>query len=74
MVEPLASTLVVVIHHQLIFIINLLEHDSSHGSIEGNSEAEETPERACFVAMPPPNENGRGDKEAPNQEENQQQR
>jgi hypothetical protein len=67
-VEPLASTLVAVVNRQPTFVPNLLEDDLSHDLTRSNSDAEEAPKRACFVATPPPNENGRGDKEAPNQE------
>jgi hypothetical protein len=64
-----SSTLVDVIDHQLTFVLDLLEDDSSHNSTEANSDIEEASERAYFVAPPSPNDNGRGDKEAPNQEE-----
>lgn len=68
-VEAPSSTLVVVIDHQLTFVLDLLEDDLSHGSTGVNSYAEEAPKRTYFMAMPPPNENYRGDKEARNQEE-----
>lgn len=74
MVEAPSSTLVVVVDRQLTSVLDLLEDDSRHGSTEVNSDAEEAPKRACFVATPPPNKNYRGDKEAPNQEEYQRQR
>jgi hypothetical protein len=51
----------------------LLEDNSSRGSTEANSNTNEVPVRACFVATPPRNNNCRGDKEAPNQEEYQHQ-
>lgn len=47
----------------------MLEDNSSHGSTRANSNADEAPERACFVATPPQNKNDGGDKEALNQEE-----
>ena len=69
MVEPPTSTLVAIVDRQPTSIFDLLEDDLSHGSTGGNSDAEEVLERVCFVAMSPLNENGRGGKEAPNQEE-----
>lgn len=58
-----------VIDHQPTSVLDLLEDDSSHNSIGANFDTEEASERAYFVATPPPNDNGRGDKEAPNLEE-----
>lgn len=49
----------VVISHQPTSVLHLLEYDSSHNSIEANSDADEAPERACFVATPSRNNNGR---------------
>jgi hypothetical protein len=67
------STLVGVIGHQSTYVLYLLEDDSSRGLTGANSDAEEVLKSACFVAPPPLNENGRGDKEALNQEEYQRQ-
>lgn len=58
-----------VIGHQPTSILGLLEDDSSHNMNGANFGANEVLERVCFVAMSPLNENGRGGKEAPNQEE-----
>jgi hypothetical protein len=68
-VEALSSTLVAVINHRPTSVLDLVKDVSSHGLTGANFNAEEAPERACFVATPPPNDNGGGDKEVPNQEE-----
>lgn len=72
-VEAPSSTLVAVVDRQSTFILDLLKDDSSHYSIEVNSDTEDAPERAYFMEMSPPYDNDRGDKEAPNQEEEYQQ-
>lgn len=64
-VEPLGSTLVVVVNHQSTSVLDLLQDNSSHDSTRSNSDVEEAPKRVCFMATPPPKENDRGDKEAP---------
>lgn len=58
-----------VIGHQPTPVLDLLEDDSSHGLTGAISDVEEATERDCFLAMPPPNDNDKGNKEAPNQEE-----
>lgn len=67
--EASSSTLVAIIVHQPTSVLDLLEDDSSHGSTEANSDADEALERACFMATPSRNDNGRGDKVSPNPEE-----
>jgi hypothetical protein len=54
------SILLVVIGHQPPSVHDLLENDLSHGSTEANSNTDESPERACFMATPPQNVKGRG--------------
>jgi hypothetical protein len=56
----LPSTLVVVISHHPVSVLDLLEDHSSHDSIETNSGADEAPKRACFVATPSQNDDDRG--------------
>jgi hypothetical protein len=68
-VEAPSSTLVPVVGHRPTSVLVLLEDDSSRGSTWANSDLEEAPERACFVATPLLNDNGSKDKETPNQEE-----
>jgi hypothetical protein len=65
----LPSTLVAVVGCQPASVLDLLEDDSSHASMECNSDSDEAVGRACFMATPPQNNNGGGDKEPPNQEE-----
>lgn len=67
-----SSAVVAVIGHQPTSVLDLLEDDSSHGLTRAISDAEEATERDCFVAMSLPNDNGGGNKEAPNQEEEHQ--
>jgi hypothetical protein len=64
-----SSTLVAVISHQPTYVLDLIEEDSSHGSTESDSDADDVAERVCFVATLPQNGNGGGDEESPNQEE-----
>jgi hypothetical protein len=67
--EASPSTLVAIVGRQPTSVLNLLEDDSSHTWTEPNSNSDEVTRRACFMAMPPRNDNGGEDKESPNQEE-----
>ena len=55
-----SSTLVAVISHQPTYVLDLIEEDSSHGSTESDSDADDVAERVCFVATLPQNGNGGG--------------
>jgi hypothetical protein len=69
-VEASPSILVAVIGHQPTSILDLFEDDLSHGSTGANSDADEAPERACFMATPPRNDNGRGTTSPPTRRKN----
>jgi hypothetical protein len=49
----LPSTFVVVIGHQPTSVLNLLEDDSSHSSIDPNPDANKAVGMASFVTTPP---------------------
>lgn len=65
-----SSTLVDIVGCQLASVLNLLEDDSRRDSTEpsSDSDSDEGVGRACFMATLSQNNNGKGDKEVPNQE------
>jgi hypothetical protein len=47
------STLVAIIDHQPMFVLDLLTNNSSHASIEPNYDIEKAMGSACFMETPP---------------------